>query len=1084
MMADAAVRAEVLDPTRSFVVRAPAGSGKTTLLTRRLLRLLATVNEPEHVVAITFTRKAAEEMRTRILDALNKAREAPVGATDVDSVALARATLQHAEARGWQLSSQPSRLRILTIDALCQSIVRQAPLAAGLPGLPAVGDDSKDLYRQAARAAVASIAEQGPWREPLVRLLAHFDNDWQRLENDLGDMLGRRDQWLPLLGPGAAVELLREHHARSVAIELTRLRALLPGTLAERLVALGAAAAAHAGGGERALDLTALAALTTVPDATLADLASWQALAALVLVKDGGWRRKLTVNEGFPPARKADKDHALDLIGELATVARLRAQFERVRALPRVPFADGEQDTALALLKVLHLAAAQFIAAGARDGKVDHTAYALGALHALGDDEAPGELALALDHRIQHLLIDEFQDTSRTQYRLIELLTAGWSGDDGRTLFVVGDPMQSIYRFRQADVRWFVRMLANGRLGAIALERRELVVNFRAHAGLVDWINAAMASAVTDDADVSFVAQTALRAAQPMSVRWHALTARDDAGEAARVVEVVTALRAHAPQASIAILVRARAHIGHIASELLAQGHAVQAREIKLLGEMSEIRDLIALTRALLHPADRVAWFALLRAPWCGLRLATLQRLADAGGVLVDALCDPDVLADLEPDEGTRARCVGAVMRRALTTLSNTRLNEVVGATWRELGGPQGLSEPARYHDVRRYLLLLAELEELDPFVSANRLTERLAACYSSGSANDAHAIQVMTVHRAKGLEFDYVLIPGCGRRPRPDTKRLLLWRDEFDADDEPALMLAPSPRRGHSASYDYLHRCERGDTRFEAVRVLYVAVTRAREELHLFGHVAQDRDGEPKPDKGSFLAMVWPQLARSWVQPSIIAPRSEPAPERRLRRVRAMHATISAPASVPAPANVAVTAPEYLWVGITARLIGTVVHRLLEQARVSWTAEVARFARGQLRALGVPAVDSEHALAEVERAVRATLTSARGRWLFDPRHREQASEQTLWAVLADGPARLVIDRTFVDADEQRWIIDFKTGTHSGGALEAYLDTEVERYRGQLEHYARAMAALDSRPIMLGLYFPLLDGWREWRYGG
>jgi ATP-dependent exoDNAse (exonuclease V) beta subunit len=79
-----------------------------------------------------------------------------------------------------------------------------------------------------------------------------------------------------------------------------------------------------------------------------------------------------------------------------------------------------------------------------------------------------------------------------------------------------------------------------------------------------------------------------------------------------------------------------------------------------------------------------------------------------------------------------------------------------------------------------------------------------------------------------------------------------------------------------------------------------------------------------------------------------------------------------------------------------------------------------------------------------------------------------------------EGIVNVIVDRTFVDADGTRWIVDYKTGTHEGADVEAFLDREQERYRGQLEQYAALLRVLDPRPIRLGLYFPLLNGWREW----
>jgi ATP-dependent helicase/nuclease subunit A len=117
---------------------------------------------------------------------------------------------------------------------------------------------------------------------------------------------------------------------------------------------------------------------------------------------------------------------------------------------------------------------------------------------------------------------------------------------------------------------------------------------------------------------------------------------------------------------------------------------------------------------------------------------------------------------------------------------------------------------------------------------------------------------------------------------------------------------------------------------------------------------------------------------------------------------------------------------------------------------------------------------------------VLATLADVegadRGRWLFDPRHEDARSEWALAAVDAGQVVHVTLDRSFV-ADGVRWIVDFKTGRHEGGDVEAFLASEVERYREQLERYARVVRSLDARPIRLALYYPLVEGgWREWAF--
>ena len=167
---DAAQRARVLDPGGSFIVQAPAGSGKTELLIQRYLALLGSVESPEEIVAITFTRKAAAEMRERVLQAL--------------------------EARKDPLAQNPARLRIQTIDSLALSLTRQMPVLSRFGAQPQNVEDAGELYAAAARATLALVEDSGSVAAHIERLLEHLDNDAGRVEGLLAGMLARRDHWI------------------------------------------------------------------------------------------------------------------------------------------------------------------------------------------------------------------------------------------------------------------------------------------------------------------------------------------------------------------------------------------------------------------------------------------------------------------------------------------------------------------------------------------------------------------------------------------------------------------------------------------------------------------------------------------------------------------------------------------------------------------------------------------------------------------------------------------------------------------------------------------------------------------------
>ena len=181
----------------SFIIEAPAGAGKTELLTQRYLKLLQTVNEPEEIIAITFTNKAAAEMRLRILDSLiNAANQTPPDAAHKQiTYQLSLQAIQHGQAKDWKLIENPSRLRIFTIDSLCGYLARQMPLMSRFGAQPRVTDDASTLYAQAAQQTLALLEDEN--HGGVVKAaLRYVDNDANKLSNLLVKMLSMRDQWL------------------------------------------------------------------------------------------------------------------------------------------------------------------------------------------------------------------------------------------------------------------------------------------------------------------------------------------------------------------------------------------------------------------------------------------------------------------------------------------------------------------------------------------------------------------------------------------------------------------------------------------------------------------------------------------------------------------------------------------------------------------------------------------------------------------------------------------------------------------------------------------------------------------------
>jgi ATP-dependent exoDNAse (exonuclease V) beta subunit len=1061
MIADNVARLRALDVAQSFIVQAPAGSGKTELLIQRYLKLLETVETPDAVVAITFTRKAAGEMRSRVLEALRTARSGvePEAAHQRLTYQISRHVLEHQRQLGWDLLRNPARLRIETIDALCAAITRRMPWLARFGAMPEISEKAEDLYREAARNTLMHL-ERG--HDGLAYLLLHLDNDFQRARQLIGQMLERRDQWLRHTGVNLRGEL-ESSLQRLILDELAQLRAAFQDGLAA--------------------ESAFLCELEQFPGARLEDVAGWEKIADLVLTQDGKLRKRVT---GHPLKARCEQ-----LIESLRGEVALLESLGRVRKLPTPQFTGQQWQAVEAAVSVLKLAVAELQLVFRERGRVDFAELSIRASAALGQVDAPEDLALALGQRIQHFLVDEFQDTSATQFELIEKLTAGWEPGDGRTLFLVGDPMQSIYRFRQADVSLFLKARLQG-IGGIRLEPLTLSVNFRSQPGIVEWVNRTFESILplSDDLDSGAVAYSASVPGTDGTdavIGIHAV--QDGAQEAARVIELLGVEGV----GRVAVLVRSRAHLIEIVNTLKRHRIAFQAIEIDQLGERQVVEDLMALTFALLHAADRVSWLALLRAPWCGLTLDDLHTLAgsDHRATIWNLLHQPREA--LSEDGRARIQRILPVMEQAIAERGRRPLRDWVESTWMRLGGPACVEDETALEDAAAYFDLLEGLAEGADLADFEWFREQVNALFAQPNALAGEQLQLMTIHKAKGLEFDTVILPGLDAPPRSDDQRLLLWLEHRGE-----LLLAPIAESGGDKDpiYAYLSKIERRKSDQETARLLYVAATRARRSLHLLGSVKlKDHGMVAEPDSRSFLKLLWPAVAAQFSSPLAVLENERPARVRTIRRAPATWRVPPAPPPVewerPGMERVQRADVAFDWVSDRSRYAGAALHGFLQRiAREGldiWDESAVRLHRGAYGAvlvnLGVPANHLAWAVERVESGLLRTLRDPRGRWVLAD-HAEAASELPIAGLIDGNLCEAVIDRTFIDEDGVRWIIDYKTGAHEGAELENFLEQEKARYREQLERYARLMLQRDrlvaERPIRLGLYFPMPGAWLEW----
>jgi len=925
LIPDQLQRDSALDTSKSFIVQAPAGSGKTELLTQRFIRLLSTVNSPEEIIAITFTRKAAIEMKHRIISQLK--------------------------------NIESHRLRIMTIDAFNKFLSEQLPLESKYSENFTISENPEKLYLKAIEKLFSINPNDSYKNHCLEIFLTYLDNDMQRVNTLLLDLLQYRDQWLshlPRLAHQDAVTTL-ENAWKNLGFTYTPFQKQFVGILSDVL---------------------------------------------------------------------------LFLIIELKTIFNVYQEYDFIEV-------------------------------------------SLSALESLGEDDSPTDLALKLDYQIKHLLVDEFQDTSVTQWRLLQKIVGGWENQDGKTVFFVGDPMQSIYRFRKAHVGLFLEVQQHG-IGNIKPSTITLTSNFRSHQPLVQWFNHTFEAIFPKKSDINLgaISYTPCESVDqnlPAEERKNKMifyypihseeTFSSDHAEANKINDVIISLQSSENNEKIAILARSRNHFNAIIPLLEKNKISYIAHELDSYKNHPLIEDLFSLTRALLHPADRIAWLSVLRTPWCGCDLKTLSFLCEN----IDSIPLWDLLIKNKNSLDQRMQHFILSMEQALHYQSKLTLRQIIEKTWLNLNGPHCLSSENHVSELEAaeyYFDLLDELNYLNTVELIQELEKKLFTKQTK-IKNFTHGhiqVELMTIHKAKGLEFDHVFLPGLEKITRAETSKLFLWEERLNSDSKLDLLVAPIPQKNTKEDiYELLKQSDKKKNEHELLRLLYVAATRAKKSLHLLysTHIKS-------PPANSFLNFLWPTLSNKAIFSTKLIKNEKFVCINSLTRLpEKVFSTISTNKNL-APEIDAHPLLESLLYEDDYLSIGTVVHEALYLLSQKITLTES-YLKTRLLQLSSSLNNIDKILQCIENVKSDTI----GQWILTP-HCEAQSEYAL----SDTHQHIVMDRTFVDEKNTRWIIDYKITPR----------IERELYQSQLENYAKIFRKIEKRPIKCGLYFPLTKDWINWDY--
>lgn len=850
-MSDIQLRQRALDLS-SFIVEAPAGSGKTRLLTDRYLKLLTIVDVPEEIVAITFTKKAASEMKSKILERIKKG-DSP----------FAQTILKRSKEKGWGIEYDLSRLKVMTIDKFCHNVVSQIPVLSKMGAKPNITDTPEKFYEESVKQTLQNKESM----EDIKIVFAHYDNEYEKINRRLISMMSIRDQWK------SRCHALTQKSNRKIVEETNAYLEHLIKPIYQKIKD----SLNHDQLNDLMQVLHYLENIKLRGDIKLGNKNSfnfdaeeiplWQTITQILYTDKSTRRVSITAREGFKNDEEGEiykaKCRNLPNIDCLITIKDIPGPINEEYVIKLKSIANLLLQCDKKLRQLFR-----------QSNTVDFIEIIEIANEALGKNDTVSDLLLSLDYKISHLLIDEFQDTSRSHFNFLKKIVDGWASEAQKTIFCVGDPMQSIYKFREADVSIFIEAKKYG-FNTIPLETIRLQDNWRSSSLIVNEVNQIFEKILPKEDSISqgTVSYKSFFSAKKESdpgaseFKFHALTFDEGTDIDTEEAKYVCNLIGRFPEnEKIAILTRSRSHLSELINYIRKFKPALKfnAVEIDALDQHQSIQDILSLSYAMLDLSDRIHWLAILRAPWCGITLNDLVILFqdDHSSTVWEIIHNTNKMNNISADGKKRINRLINILNDAFEHQNKTHIRRLIESVWINLGGEKCLHHPNDIVDINKFFDILQTSST--PIAIDFELVEyQITKTYLSDIPTAEERIQFFTIHKAKGLEFDTVIIPSLNSTTRSTDKKMIV-SDNFIKNNHMCHITAFSePDNKLPHLHNLIYNIEKNKEENELKRLLYVAMTRAKMKLHLIGSlVFKD---EMKAASNSFLAVLWDIYGRNF---------------------------------------------------------------------------------------------------------------------------------------------------------------------------------------------------------------------------
>ena len=829
----------------SFIVEAPAGSGKTRLLTDRYLKLLTIVDAPEEIVAITFTKKAASEMKSKILERIKKG-DSP----------FAKTILKRSQEKGWNIEHDLSRLKIMTIDKFCHNVVSQIPILSKIGDKPNITDNPEKFYEE----SVKQILQTQENIEDIKIVFSHYDNEYEKINRRLTTMLSIRDQWKSrchILTQKVNAKIIKEtndyldHLIKPIYQNIKD--SLNDNQLSDLIQVLhyleNKKLSNHINlGGKNYFNFD------------IEEIPLWQTITQILFTDKNTRRVSFSVREGFNNDEEGEfykaKCRNLPNIDCLIAIKDISEPINEEYVIKLKSISNLLLQCDKRLRRLFR-----------ESNTVDFIEIIEIANEALGKNDTASDLLLSLDYKISHLLIDEFQDTSRSHFNFLKKIVDGWTSETQKTIFCVGDPMQSIYKFREADVSIFIEAKKNG-FNTIPLETIRLKDNWRSSSLIVSNINQIFEKILPKEDSipegaVSYKPFFSVKNESDLNTsefKFHALTFDEgtdvDTEEAKYVCNLIDTFPGHE---KIAILTRSRSHLSELINYIrkFKPDLKFNAVEIDALDQHQSIQDILSLSYAILDLSDRIHWLAILRAPWCGITLNDLALLFEDDHISTvwEIINNTNKINTISSDGRKRINRFVDILKNAFEHQNKIHIRRLIESVWMDLGGELCLHNTHDMLDINKFFDILQK-SSTPIAIDFELVEQQITKTYLSDIPSTDERIQFFTIHKAKGLEFDAVIIPSLNSTTRTSDKKMILTDNYIKNNRLYDVTAFSEPDNKLPHLHDLIYNIEKNKEENELKRLLYVAMTRAKTKLHLVGSMLFK--DEMKPASNSFLSMLW----------------------------------------------------------------------------------------------------------------------------------------------------------------------------------------------------------------------------------